>query len=442
LTLTEVGERDLVCATVLFDPDDIDAAIEELDARYVAGEAAPYAQTWSIIAEAYAGLNRREFAATTPHWVNIDRRRLATIEAGRLAAYIRESRDATTDARIYIEAVHRLSSLGAVVSRAVNGTSQDGFYAEWREVDLLTLEGNMLSRCEIFDETDRDVALAKFDELNRPARQLENAATRAWARAIDAFNRRDVNDYLALVTANGQLEDRRKGLRVVMTGSERQRAFRELFTAPDSWRLEMEPIAIRGSRYSLTRERCRDTDDDDRPITLELLTVMEIDNDNLVHDTVSFDPDDINGAMAELTARWIASGEVAHPEVMDVVRQLTEAANRHDWDGVATRIAGATYVNHRQLATGEPDTIDDYLASIKMLASLVPDLRAELTEVLTYSAMGLVAHMVLKGSSTDGIPIEISIIQLTLLEGDRVTHVEAFDPEQRDMALARFEELN
>ena len=40
------------CSTL----DDIDAAFEELDARYLAGEAAAHAHTWSVIAEAYAGV--------------------------------------------------------------------------------------------------------------------------------------------------------------------------------------------------------------------------------------------------------------------------------------------------------------------------------------------------------------------------------------------------
>ena len=50
---------------VMFDPDDIDAAFEELDARYLAGEAAAHAHTWSLIAEAYAALNRHELPPTT-----------------------------------------------------------------------------------------------------------------------------------------------------------------------------------------------------------------------------------------------------------------------------------------------------------------------------------------------------------------------------------------
>ena len=36
---------------------------------------------------------------------------------------------------------------------------------------------------------------------------------------------------------------------------------RALFEAPGSWRLEIEPVAIRGSRLGLSRDRYRDTSD-------------------------------------------------------------------------------------------------------------------------------------------------------------------------------------
>jgi hypothetical protein len=153
-------------------------------------------------------------------------------------------------------------------------------------------------------------------------------------------------------------------------------------------------------------------------------------------------PDDINGAIGELTARWIASGEVAHPEVIEAQCRLLEAANRHDWDAFELRSGGATYVNHRQLAAGGTETIADHMSSIRTMASLVPDLWLELAEILTHSALGLVAHMVVKGTSTEGVAIELPLVVLTLLEGDRVTRVEAFDPDQRDLAAARFEELS
>ena len=73
-TLTSGSRR---CVT--FDPDDIDAAFEELDARYLAGEAAAHAHTWSVITRAYAALNRTKFPPTTADFVNIDHRRRGSV---------------------------------------------------------------------------------------------------------------------------------------------------------------------------------------------------------------------------------------------------------------------------------------------------------------------------------------------------------------------------
>ncbi len=47
---------------------------------------------------------------------------------------------------------------------------------------MLTFDGDLISRCEMFDEADLDAALARFDELSRPARRLENAASQVSER--------------------------------------------------------------------------------------------------------------------------------------------------------------------------------------------------------------------------------------------------------------------
>ena len=51
LSVVEIDADDRIVARVVFDLDDIDAAFEELDARYLAGEAAAHAQTWSVITQ-------------------------------------------------------------------------------------------------------------------------------------------------------------------------------------------------------------------------------------------------------------------------------------------------------------------------------------------------------------------------------------------------------
>ncbi len=191
LGIVEINADNRIAACVMFDLDDIDAAFEELDARYLAGEAAAHAHTWSVVTRAFAALNRHELPPTTPDWVNIDHRRATAFEPGDLAAYIRATWDLAPQATLYIEAVHRLSDLGAVVTHAAYGTSHEGFDAEWRDDGIVTVEGDLINRCEIFDEADVDAALARFDELSRPAPRLENAATRVYERQQAYFAARD-----------------------------------------------------------------------------------------------------------------------------------------------------------------------------------------------------------------------------------------------------------
>jgi hypothetical protein len=169
LGIAEIDADRRIAALVAFDANDIDAAFQELDARYLAGEAAAHSHTWSVNSGLCAAFNRHELPATTPDWVYIDHRPFVTIQASDLQASIRASWDLTPDMSIYIEIVHRLSDLGAVVTAAVYATSEEGFNAEWRMIDLFTVDGDLMSRCEIFDEADLDAALARFDELERPA---------------------------------------------------------------------------------------------------------------------------------------------------------------------------------------------------------------------------------------------------------------------------------
>src|ERR1700731_2503079 len=106
---------------------------------------------------------------------------------GQGIAYFRASWELAADLSVYIEAVHRLSDLGAVFTHVGKGTSRDGFEAEWRTVDIMTVQGDLISRGEIFDEADLDDALARFDQLSRPAPRLENAASRVYDRFMATF---------------------------------------------------------------------------------------------------------------------------------------------------------------------------------------------------------------------------------------------------------------
>ena len=94
------------------------------------------------ISGSYAAINRHEMPLTTPDCVNIDRRRETAMGVGDLIAYIGAGPDRDQDNKAYVEAVHRLTDLGAVVTYAAHETSQEGFDAEWRGIAVLTVDGD------------------------------------------------------------------------------------------------------------------------------------------------------------------------------------------------------------------------------------------------------------------------------------------------------------
>ena len=77
------------------------------------------------------------------------------------------------------------------------------------------VEGELVNRCEVFDEVDLDAALARFDELSRPVPRLENAASRVTERFYAYFAARDWNAMTDMLADDIYGTDRR---RVVNTG--------------------------------------------------------------------------------------------------------------------------------------------------------------------------------------------------------------------------------
>ena len=165
LNVIEIDAEERIAAQVLFDPNDIGSAVKELDARYLAGEAAAHQKTWSLIARAFAAINRHELPELTSDWVNIDHRRGAAFATGEMTAYVRDLWDDAPDIHIYVEAVHRLTDCGAVSAKRHMGLRNTASRPNGGRMRFLTFDGDLLSRCELFDERDLDAALAKFDQL-------------------------------------------------------------------------------------------------------------------------------------------------------------------------------------------------------------------------------------------------------------------------------------
>ena len=210
LSIAELDADDRIAAVITFDPDDFEPAIAELDARYLAGEAAPHSAVWSTVMQGFVALNRHERPLLTPDLVSVDHRRGRAFAPGDLPAFLDATWELMPQAGLYIEDVHRLNGIGVVVAYAVHGTTAEGFGAEWRQISVLKIAGGRVSRCEIFDEEDFDAALAKFEELSPHEGRLKNAASEVVDRVNAYFAARDWAALRAMMATDVVDEDRRR----------------------------------------------------------------------------------------------------------------------------------------------------------------------------------------------------------------------------------------
>ena len=431
--IVEIDSDGRIAALVIFDLEDIDAAFAELDARYLAGEAAAHANTWSLVTGAYATLNRHELPQTMSDWVTTDHRVRETFDASDLTAYIRSAWDVTPDHKIYIEAVHRLSNHGAVVTHVAYGTSPEGFYAEWRMIGLLAVGGDQFNRCELFDEEDLDAALARFDELRLQPRRLENVAARVYEHFFACYASRDWAALATILTEDSYLEDRRRGVNAGRW--DRRDVFIENFRATADFTLDnLGVIATRGERLLLGRFRSSPSDRASEMFYSEALCLDQIDTDERIQAIVIFDLEDIDAAFAELDARYLAGEAAAHAHTWSVIALASAAFNRRelpaaDWVGI----------DHRR---GTSFASSEMNANLRAFWDLTPDFSIHIEAVHRLSARGAVVTDVANGTSQAGFDAEWRMVNISTVDGDRISGVEIFDEADLDTALARFDELH
>ena len=401
LIIVETTADKRIQARVAYDPDDIDSAIEELDARYLAGEAATYAQTWALITATSTAFNRHEMFPTTPDWVNIDHRRAAAFAPGEMSAYTHAIWEDAPDSRVYIEAVHRLNSLGAVVTEAAHGTSQQGFEAEWRLIGLSTVDHDLINRSEMFDEADLDAALARFDELQPQARRVENVASqlierfqtyfaaRNWAAIADISAEEIFTDDRRSVVSSGILRGRDVDLANI-------RATADLGATG----LTSTVIATRGERIALARLGLSGRDQRPEAFRSEMLGIVEIDAGNRFAARILFDLDDFDSAIAELDARYVAGEAAAHADRWSVIVEAHAQFNRQE---LPATTPDPVYIDHRPLVSIEGVGL---AAALRAVWDITPTFNVYIEAVHRLDELGAVATQVLKGTTQEGLDAE------------------------------------
>ena len=435
LCVIEIDLDGLVTEHIMFDLDDLDAAFAELDARYLAGDAAPHAHVWSVVVGVFDAHARHETPATTPDCVNVDHRRGTPLAHSDLKAIVTTLNELRPNLTNHVESVHLLRDRGALFTQVSHETSPEGFDADWRLINLLTVHGDKVSRCELFDEADIDAALARFDELSPSVHRLDNAANRVLEDYLSHFATRDW-DAMARTLGDDFLSDDRRP--VVNSGPRRGReveianvqAIAEL-GCPS---ITSTPIATRGVRLVFARHSASTAPGADA-FSVEMMDVVEINGDNQIINITFYDLNQFDAAIAELDARFIAGEAAPYARVWSVIARGFDAVNQREIPAMAPDFID---IDHRQVARVGSGDLRAYLS---VAFDDLVDSHLHVESVHRLTGVGAVVTHVAKGTSQDGLDVEWRLIDVVTIDGDLINRIEMFDETDFDVALARFDEL-
>jgi ketosteroid isomerase-like protein len=455
LAIDETNADGRFVETVLFDPDDLDAAYAELDRRYGAGDGRHDA-TWQ---------QARRLAAALPHG-DVDACRAMLAPGFRVRDHRKLSwGDTLRDADTFLQAQLALSELAPdwryridhhrargrvqLGQQAQVGTREGGaFENPFLVVSVLDQQGLTLG-FDIYDVDQLEQARARFEELagaQGSSASLDpvescfsNAAVAAVTRGAGALAARNWEEFRALFADDFRNYDRRALFRVESGRDEWLAAFRPIVEMT-SGAPKLEVLATRGDRLALVRMLWRGAGGDVGPSEIDWLLLIELGIDGRHRAVVTFDAGDTDSPYAELDERFMDEGS-ADLRVVAWVRDFAAAFEQRDWDAVAAGYA-PDFVghDHRLVSWGMLRGPTQFLETLRAMVDLAPDARMRSHHMRT-SRRGFLTDSIWMGTR-DGGAFESPYIAVGELADDgRAQRVDFYDPHHIDQAFARFREI-
>ena len=240
----------------------------------------------------------------------------------------------------------------------------------------------LLTRLEQFPIDACVEAEARFASLAAHEHELaSNAASRHAERFAAAVSAGDADEITRLFGPGSVVDDRRRLVGITMSGASSFESAR-LLAELEGLTLTGEPVAVRGERLVLVRQRFVHRS----RAVVESVTVHQVDESGeLLELAVMFDPEDEDVAWAELDARALEiEGDILRPLVGAVADY-----NTHDLDRFGAWFhADCTFVNHAP-AGWASFTTAEYLAYCQSLFDLTDDARVRPLEIAVAESWGL-----------------------------------------------------
>jgi class 3 adenylate cyclase len=463
--LHEVDRAGRIIAIMLFDLEDEDAAHAELDARWEAGEGQTCERAWAVNQAFVRAVVRRDWdviaALCAADFVEYDRRRLAVLGTTRggdaWAQNFRALADLAPDS-VYRTEHFRPAPRGFWTFGVWRGSREGGSYEIPLVVTIELDDAGRIVRADLCDEDAVDDAFARFAELAAlpPTTPLilssgpssgpriegfANAATRAVDRGTAALAARDWKGFARLFAPSARHFDRTRTAQIESDIQEWLASFRqivEMTTAPPVRTL----LATRGERLALFRMLWQGARGDVGPSEIDWLLVVEVNEHGEHAAIVVYDPEDIDGAYAELDARWAAHGAAEHPRASEWLAGYLRAFAARDWAAMTALFTpDLVGQNHRLVSWGTRHGPEGVVSTLHAQVELAPDTRERVDHVRT-SDRAVLFEYAWVGTREGGAFENVWLVLVELAPDGRACRADVWEPEQLDAARTRFAEIS
>jgi len=442
LILTQVDDRGRIVAYVRWDPDDVDAAYAELDARWAAGEALahPLASKWLAgYLRAFTARDWNAMAALmAPDLVSHSHRLVSwgTLHGPpALVSTMQAQMELAPDTQVRVDHVQTCAG-GMLLEFAWHGMREGGAF-ENILIDAVEIDAlGRARRVDVWEAEQLEQARVRFEELRPdPLRIPLNAAARAYDRWYETVKAGNWDALDALYGAAYVFDDRRHMFRG--THGREGGITNTRFLFEGGWQPVRTLLATAGERLALQRIVWT-TGEAGAASEIEVLELGELDGEGRFVRVVLFDPSDRAAASAELFERWVARrGDAIPAGLIEYMR----AWNDHDPE----RLRAATpddfvIYDRRRTGIGRFDR-DGNIASLAALWELSRDVRIEPLYEVAAAPHGLLVVNRWFGTNGEGGDFETVYVALVHARGEQFAGLELFEIDDLEAAKARFEEL-
>jgi hypothetical protein len=450
LLLTELDTEGRIVGVVHFDPENVDAAFEELDERFLASdEATELSRAGHDLLTAYNTREWERFGALfTDDCVVVDHRPVSGGVMQGAEARILNSQELIAlvpNLRMMILAVDRESASLMLARTRSAGTDELGNPVEFVNSVIMRSSGSQISLLEYFAPEAINEAMARYEELESEASSaaldtsahahLENVCMVAARRLDEAALRGDWPAVAAQLAEDITLEDRRQGLRWSLVG--RDALLEQMRIIAAGSQIHHEPLAVRGDRLALWRHTVLAGG-----FEVESLVVLELNEAGQHWRGINFEPDDLDGAFRVLDERYLNGEGAPYAQVWLPICELRLGYNTRDWLRTRALLADdATLADHRPVSLGVL-TADEWVRSMSVQVDLSPDMRFFYPTILYIDSRVVVSELHAIGSTSEGGEVELRFINVDLVRGGLIRRHEWFPIDALDTALARARELS